>query len=261
MRNLTVLNATCINNQIENTVRLFNADHDDIMAVNSSGGSVDCIRRMLNHEPCDLLVLADDQIIANMMMPAYTDGYYVFAGNSMVLMPTRPGKSIDSSNWLDVLLDPTTTFGHFDPHGDPGGYRAVLACLLCDSLEQGVAGKLLNHTGRRIVTSHDDSPVDFMFGYRSGPFAKNKPYAELPEKINLSNPKLNEHYATARFDIDGDGKNVVYGSAICHALTIPFTATAPQAALEFVQLFLQTDFVAAGFLPRSRTVGCWPPQR
>ncbi len=260
MKKISIFNATCVHEQVVKTIRIFNASHNDIIAVNSSGGSVDCIRRMQNSEPCDLLILADDLIIANMMMPDWTDGYYVFAGNSMVLMPTNPEKQIDSSNWLEKLLDPRATFGHFDPHGDPGGYRAVLACMLCDSLEQGLAEKLLNHAGRRIVASHENFPVDYMFGYRSGPFGKNKPYAELPEQINLSNPALNGHYANAKFDIDGDGKNVVYGSAICHALTIPFTATAPREAKEFAELFLQTDFIASGFLPRSRAVGNWLSQ-
>jgi len=247
--------------QVKKTVELYNASHDNVQAVSSGGGSVDCIRRMQKGELCDLLILADDAIIANMMMPEWTDGYYIFAGNSMVLVPVKPDKQIDSNNWKEVLLKPDTTFGHFDPQGDPGGYRAVMACMLADSVEEGLAEKLLRHPGRKILTSPKDEKPDFMFSYRSGPMSKGTPFAELPLCMNLSDPALNEHYFTAEVDLDGDGKNIVRGSAISHALTIPFTAKAPAEAMEFAELFLKTDFKAEGFLPKSRKVGCWPPER
>ena len=257
MKKLHVLNAGCVSGEVKNTVDLFNAYHDGIQAENSSGGSVDRIRRMLDGEPCDLLILADDAIITGMLMPKHTKGYYVFAGNSMVIMVTNPDKSITDENWKQTLLDPGITFGHYDPYVDPGGYRSVMVCMLADSVEPGLSKKLLEHPGRRIYKSLEDKKADFSFSYMSNALKNGIPFAQLPDGINFSKPALNEHYATAAFDLDGDGKNIVRGSAICHALTIPESAVEPKWAMEFVKLFLQTNFEERGFLPRSGIVGDW----
>ena len=231
--------------------------HTDAQAINSSGGSVDRIRLLLQGEPCDLLISADGAIIASMLMPEHTKGYYVFAGNSMALLTNNPEKSITEENWPQVLVNPANTFGHYEPTGDPGGYRSVMVCLLADSVELGLSKKLLEHPGRTVYMSANTLPADFSISYRSNAIKNNKPYIMLPESMNLSNPALNEHYATAAFDLDGDGKNMVYGSAICHALTIPNTAREPELAMEFIKLFLQNDFEKSGFTPMSKIVGEW----
>ena len=261
MDNLYILNAGCVLQQVKSTVDRFNTTYDDIQAVYSSGGSVKCIQQLIEGDPCDLLISADDAIIANMMIPQWTDGYYVFAGNSMVLVPSTPNKQISSGNWIDTILDANATFGHYDPRIDPGGYRAVMACILADSVAPGLAKRLLEHPGRRIVASSSSEKPDFMFSYRSAPVSKGTPFAELPESMNLSQLALNEHYATAIIDLDNDGKNIVHGSAICHALTIPFTSKNTEAALQFAEMFLENDFASQGFLPRKQAVGCWPPKR
>lgn len=260
MQQVHILHAGCVMEQVRNTVALYNASQSESEAVSHPGGSVECIRRMQRGEPCDLLILADDAIITSMMMPAYTDGYLVFAGNSMVLVPTAPDKQISTSTWKETLLAPSTTFGHFDPTADPGGYRAVFACQLADAVEPGLAERLLNHPGRKIISSPREPGVDFMFGYRSGPVKRRMPFADLPVEMNLSDPSRNAQYALAQVDLDGDGKNVVHGSAISHAVTLPFSANLPEPALHFADLFLRTDFVGEGFLPAHRVVGRWPPR-
>ena len=257
MKKLHILHAGCVSVQVQKTVDQFNAMHTHAQAENSSGGSVDRIRRLLRGEPCDLLISADDAIIASMLMPERTQGYYIFAGNSMVLVATNPNKSISEENWPQVLLNPANTFGHYDPTVDPGGYRGVMVCLLADSIEPGLSKKLLDHPGRVVYMSADDPPADFSISYRSNAIKNNKPYVVLPASMNLSNPALNAHYATAAFDLDGDGKNLVYGSAICHALTVPKTAVQPELAMEFIKLFLQNDFKKSGFIPMNKIVGEW----
>lgn len=261
MDNLYILSAGCVLHQVSSTVDQFNATHDDIQAVYSSGGSVKCIQSLKNGEPCDLLISADYALFESMLMPQWADSYYIFAGNSMVLVPSTPGLHINSENWKDVLVNPKTTFGHYDPHIDPGGYRAVMACMLADSVEMGLAKRLLEHPGRIILASSKSEKPDVMFGYRSASLSKGTQFADLPESINLALPAFNKHYTTAVFDIDNDGKNTVHGSAIGHALTIPFTSKNPKAALQFAELFLENDFASQGFLPRKQVVGNWPPER
>lgn len=257
MKKLHILNAGCVSAEVQKTTERFNAIYGDVQAENNSGGSVDRIRRILRGEPCDLLISADDAIIANMLMPERTKGYYIFAGNSMVLVAANQEKPITGENWRQALLDPANTFGHYNPFVDPGGYRSVMACMLADSVEPGLSKKLLEHPGRRIYASAKDSQADFSFSYRSNAVKNKRPFAQLPESMNLSNPALNEHYATAAFDLDGDGGNVVRGSAICHALTVPQSAAEPELAMKFVGLFLQNDFKKSGFLPLSKAVGEW----
>lgn len=212
---------------------------------------------MQNGEPCDLLILADNVIIDSMMMPQLTDSYYIFAGNEMVLISRSEHKSINSENWMEKLLDPLATFGHFNPGADPGGYRAVMACMLADKVQPGLSEKLLEHPGRRILHSLGNPAVDYMFTYRSMPVKKGMPYASLPAVMNLSDSTLDEIYASVKIDLDGDGINVVQATSICHAITIPFSAREPGAAKQFANLFLQTNFQAQGFLPRSQAAGNW----
>lgn len=257
MKTLHILNAGCVMSQVKDTVERFNALHSNIQAVNCNGGSVDCIRRMQSGEPCDLLILADDAIIVSMMIPDYTDGYFIFAGNRMVLVSLSDKKVINSDNWIEKLLDPLATFGHFDPSGDPGGYRAVMACMLADNVQPGLSEKLLEHPGRVVLNSPNVPQPDYMFTYYSGPAGRGKPFAQLPVEMDLSDPSLNEHYATAIIALEKDGTNIVHGSAICHALTIPYTSKEPEAVKSFINLFLQTDFQSQGFLPRSQMVGKW----
>ncbi len=174
----------------------------------------------------------------------------------MVLVSNLPMKRVDTSNWKDRLSDPQATFGHFDPSSDPAGYRAVMACMLADSVAPGLAKTLLNHPGRTVMTS-STGHVDYAITYRTVPIAKKMSYAYLPDTMDLSNPAFNAHYASATVDIDGDGTNLVRASAINHALTIPFVSKEPEAARDFIDLFLQTDFKAQGFLARRAQVGNW----
>lgn len=256
IKELRILAATCLETQVKKAVDRFNAEHANIRALVDVAGSIDCIRRVQKGEACDLLILADGSVIESMMMPTHTDGYYIFAGNCMVLVSNLPMKRVDTSNWKERLIDPKATFGHPNPSEDPAGYRAVMACMLADSVVPGLAKTLLNHPGRTVMTP-TTGHVDFAITYRTVPISKKMSYAYLPDTIDLSNPAFNAHYASATVDINGDGTNLVRASAINHALTIPFGSKEPEAARDFIDLFLQTDFKAQGFLPRRAQVGNW----
>jgi len=250
MKKINIIHAGCVENQVKETVERFNIEHKDTIVSCSRGGSVDCIRRMKAGEDCDLLILADDAIIAGMMIPDWADGYYIFAGNRMVVFATSPDHPISSENWIEKLLDPNATFGHYEPSGDPGGYRAVMVCMLADAVRPGLSSKLLDHPGHKILKSPEEAPPDYMFGYYTRVASNGVPFAQLPMEMDLSDPALNSHYSKATIDLDGDGSNIVRGSAICHALTIPFSAKNPASAMEFVDMFLEIDFEAAHFISK-----------
>ena len=205
-------------------------------------------------DPCDVLISADDAIIRDMMMPEYTDGYRIWAGNKMVVV----GEDITSENWEEKLLAPDATFKHHNPYGDPGGYRAVMAMQLADEYKPGLAERLMNHPGH-IGMEKATGPFGNMkeakyeFGYYSGPKSAGKNFAELPAVMDLSDPALAATYAKVCFAVDD--QNTVTASPIAHALTIPKTAVHKEAAKEFAQMFLALDKTAAGFLPWESVVG------
>lgn len=235
-------------------IQRWNLKHPELQAEMHPGGSVDLIRQVLAGERCDVLILADDTNIESMLMPKYARGYKVFAGNKMVIA----GKGINSENWMERLLDPSSTFSHTNPYGDPSGYRAIMTILLADRLKKGMAHQLMSHPGH-LGMEHDPAKgklmpeADYMFTYYSGAKARGGDFAELPESIDLSSQDLKEEYAKVSFAVDDE--NTVYGAPIVHALTIPETAKFKDAAKEFAAQFLASDFAAFHFLPRTETVG------
>ena len=251
-RELHVLHAGCVRQQMADSATRFRESNPGIDIRLKPGGSVDCIRRLLAGERCDVLLSADDAIIQSMLMPDHADGYRIFAGNGIAVMATKEGKTISDQTFVQVLSDQKTTFGHFDPFIDPGGYRAVMACMLADSVKQGLSRTLLDHPGRVVLKSGNETFPEYMFTYQSAAKKSGRPYASLPEEMNLSRDELNPLYRTAFFDL-ADGR--VYGSAISHALVIPFCAADKELAKRFAQEFLYTDFAAEGFLAKSRVVG------
>jgi ABC-type molybdate transport system substrate-binding protein len=250
MQTIRVLHAGSVTKPIKDSITRFK--RDDITIQTTHSGSVDCVRRLIAGEPCDLIVLADAELISNMLMPTHADGYYVFAGNSIAIMATSDDATISAGNWKETLLHPLATFGHYDPFFDPGGYRALMACMLADHIEPGLSRKLLEHPGRMVVRPGTNPLPQFIFTYLSSAQKSGKPFVALPDEMALSNDEMNPLYREAMFDLGG---SKVYGSAISLALTIPFTARNKELAKKFALEFVQSDFTAEGFSIKNRVFG------
>lgn len=255
MKELRILADACFSAQVGQAVKRFNASHPEIQAVVSIAGAKDCLQQLKTGDVYDLAILADSGIAAA-MMPEHTDGYYVFAGNSMVLA-YAPGKILNAKNLREKLSDPKVSIAHQEPNGHSAGYAALMACMLADSVAPGMSRTLLNHPGRKVVAA-DAEVTDYAFAYRTECIAKKISYASLPDTMDLSNPAFNAHYSTAKHDLTGDGENIVQASAISHAVTIPLAAKEPEAARDFIEIFLEHNFTAQGFQPRSEIVGKSP---
>lgn len=258
MQQMHIFTAGVVIKLVQDTIAQWDREHPELPAVMVPGGSVDLIRKCRAGEPCDLLVMADDTIIASMLMPAYTDGYYIFAGNRMVIT-ANAGAQISSGDWQERLLAPDATFSHFNPYGDPSGYRAVMCMLLADQVEPGLSQRLMEHPGHYGMDpqmSLQQLPkCQYTFSYYSGAFARQTPFAQLPAVMDLSDEALSDVYGTVHFDVDAD--NTVSGTPIRHALAIPKNSAYRAQARAFAELFLQSDFAGHGFLPRSEAVGNW----
>lgn len=251
---LNIFSAGVVRKVVSNTIKKWNLIHPELPTQLTVDGSVDLIRRALSGEPCDLLILADDKIIDSMMIPETTSGYIVFAGNRMVVAANK-GHKITTESWKEKLLDYNATFDHHNPYADPGGYRAVMAMMLADNIENGLSNKLLNHPGHFGMGNDPEilPEIKYTFDYYTRAAERGATIAELPEIMNLSNDSLATDYATAKFAVDAD--NIITATPINHALTIPNTTENNTAAKKFAALFLDTDFTEYGFVPRNITVG------
>ena len=252
MKSLNILFAGCVKGPVETAVAQFQQRYPDVEVHASIGGSVDNIRKAIAGVPCDVLISADDQIIESMMMPALTDGYRVFCGNAMAIAARAEGAQISAEHWIETLCDPQTTFCHFDPMGDPNGYRAVMVMMLADHVQPGLSQTLLGHPGRMILKKGMEAQPQFMFTYLSAAKNSGKPYAALPDEMNLGNDAFSSLYQTAVVDLE-DGK--VAGSPISHAAAILQNSANRPAAQAFLKIFFAQDFPALGYVGKTRVVG------
>ena len=254
MNILNIFSAGVARKVVTDTITQFKDIYPDMDITLTVDGSVDLIRRCLDGESCDLLILADDKIIDSMMMPEYTHGYVVFAGNRMVVA-ANPGYEISADNWKEKLINPDATFDHHNPYADPGGYRSVMSMMLADKIESGLADKLINHPGHfGMGNAPENMPeIKYCFDYYTRATGRGAMIAELPEIMNLSNNKLADEYAKVKFAVDEN--NTITATPINHALTIPVSAQNLNAAKEFAKLFLESDFESYGFISRRITIG------
>lgn len=227
------------------------------------GGSVDGIRRVLNGEVFDVMVLADNENIDAMLTPRYADGYFVWGGNEMVVL----GKGVTADNWKEKLLDPQAKLKHFDPYGDPGGYRAVLAMQLGNRVEPGLGDRLLHHpnyngldralyqagAGPKKIGIPEDGTYRIL--YKSIAVASGGDYGTLPAEMNLGDPAYESLYQSVSFAVDAH--TLVRGNVIRHGVCIPRNAHEKAAAEEFVRQFLAIPFSRYGFTPVQQAVGHW----
>lgn len=226
-----------------------------------TGGSVEGVNRLLGGERFDVMILADHSNVEQLMMPVYAGGYFVWAGNQMVVM----GKDITSENWQKKLLSPDARIRHMNPFDDPAGYRAVMAMKLADRVEPGLSARLLNHPNYRGLDREQYAKTgkpslelaegEYFICYRSMPVSMGAPFAQLPPEMNLGDPACEEIYRTASFQVDGG--ETVYGTTILHAIVIPKNAENKEGAEAFACTFLTNRFMAHGFTPVQKKVGTW----
>ena len=228
----------------------WNKKHPELPVKLSSCGSVDLARRIMAGEKCDVFLSADESIMTGILLPEYVKSYTVFAGNRIVLQDMS-GRGITDKNWKEKLLEPDAVFKNKDPYGDPGGYRGVMALLLADKYENGLSRKLMEHPGHRGMDPEpapENAPEpDYLLTYYSMAASAGAQFAELPDIMNLSKEELNDEDAQVSFAVDS--RHTVRGSAISHCISVPEAAEHREAAEEFIEDFLKTDF-SAYFLTR-----------
>lgn len=246
--------------------------HPNVKVLAEASGSIDAARKITElGRDCDIMASADYSVIDKLLIPKFASENIKFASNEMAIVFTERSKyssEIDTSNWASILLRKDVIVGRADPNSDPCGYRTLLTLKLAGrELERGAElgrqtpnskidiGKfpenLLSKDERFIRPKEvdllallDTRTVDYIFLYKSVAVQHKLKYLELPAKINLSDPLLNDHYGKAEVLVRGakPGETMVMkGEAMIYGLAIMNNAPNKTVAMAFVEFLLSEE--------------------
>jgi molybdate/tungstate transport system substrate-binding protein len=257
----------------------FKKQHPGVTVTDTSGGSVDLVRRFAARTlECDVIAPADHLVIDTMLKPAKLADYtIVFASGRMVLaynandpkaarLPVTGSFSPPSSipqvaaGWYEVLTAVGVRISGAHPFMDPGGYRAHMIFELAEAHYHvpGLNNALLQHYQVNVADPSAPAPAlgkdfsfQFTYEHNAARTAKQDPsyrYATLPPQIDLSSAKT--RYA-ASVTMPGLGIAASSASVTMPAsrtewgLTIPSNARNRENAIAFVASLLGAEGRAA----------------
>ena len=281
---LVVFNAGSLAYPFREMLAEFARRHPRVEPQQESSGSLEAARKLteLSKIP-DVLGVADYAVIEQLLKPAFTDWYAVFASNAMVLAYTERSAAaaeITGENWWRILLRPSVRWGHSNPALDPNGYRTQLVFQLAERhyREPGLAARLraavrkefIRPSEAQLVGLLQAGELDYAWSYRSLAQTAGLKWVELPQAVDLSDPARAAAYAVARVRLPGPrlgGADSVEfrGEPILYALTIPRAAPHPEVAREFVRFVFspagQAILRRSGFILMAgpRFTGSAPP--
>jgi len=90
----------------------------------------------------------------------------------------------------------------------------------------------------------ESNNIDYIFLYRSVAEQHHLKYVELPDQINLSDPKYSDFYKKADIKISGNKPGTFIakkGAPMLYGVTIPKNAGNPELALKFVEFLLNKN--------------------
>ena len=212
----------------------FESQHPGVDVQMGGHGSIQVIRHVTDlHDCVDVVVVADETLIPDMMYPDYADWCVRFATNRMVVAYTdesRYAGVINDSNWYEILPQRGVTVGFSNPMLDSCGYRTLMVAQLAEgyydnttifddliacnfdppvSVEQEgsvsvvLVPEILEPRTEKIVIRGgsvqllallDLGEIDYAFMYKSMAEQHGLRYLELPAEIDLSSPEHEDFY-------------------------------------------------------------------
>jgi molybdate/tungstate transport system substrate-binding protein len=252
---LSILHAGSLSGAFAEINREFQRLHPDIAITDEPGGSANLVREVIKGKTCSVLASADYNLLSLWMFPDYADWCILFAANQMVLRYSGESPyaaQINSSNWYEILLKEGVTLWHSDPDGDPGGYRALMVLQLAEKY-YNIPGfyKTMKSSHCKIMdksVAHTNQ-AGYSFSYGIPARTNGAKYITLPDEINLSNAKYQEHYTAVAVKINGAKEGVsliLCGESIRFGITIPRSVNDADrsAAVDWIQLLLSAKGAA-----------------
>jgi molybdate/tungstate transport system substrate-binding protein len=255
------------------------ATSEHVVIQRESGGSLEHARKITElHRVPDLLLLADEEVFPQLLVPAHATWYATFARNRMVVAYTdrsRYAKEINTDNWTQILQRPDVQVGRTDPRLAPAGYRTLLMLDLAERFYRrpGLSSALVANAPSRNVRANAadlaallaSGELDYIYEYRSVAESNGFRFVTLPGDIDLGDPAKAAIYQadTVQVETAAGGERAAYaGRPIVYALSIPSAALHPAVARRFLAYFFaaparQTLRAAhIDLLDRPLIVGC-----
>ncbi len=268
-RTVTIYNAGSLAVPLAAAARAFEQGHPGVRVLQESSGSLEAARKLteLGKVP-DVLAVADEAVLEELIEPAHAGWHAIFATNAMVLLRRPDAPALDSTNWVPGLLAPGVRTGRAEPALDPNGYRTLMVLQLAEleAEQPGLAARLLAAMPPRYVRPKEAEltalveagEVDYAWSYRSIAVERGIPYVALGAAVDLSDPAHAGAYARATVRLPGarvGGADSIEfrGAPIAYAVTIPRAAPHPEDAAAFVRFLLspegQEAIAARGLVP------------
>jgi len=217
-----------------------------------SGSQVACRKIAELGRPCDLVMVADSALVAE-LLNGYCSWRLDFAKDEVVLGVGQraPHTSEAEEDWPSVLVRDDVRIGRVDENQGPIGYRALLVWKLQESLgSEGLSDKLTAKCDKIVDDVSKLTPllktgeIDYAFVYRSICIAHDIRYIELDSRVNLGSPDVDYSHASVSYR-KGMGRAaeqqiVVRGAPIVWALSIPDRDADAETARDFIR-YLMTE--------------------
>jgi len=145
-------------------------------------------------------------------------------------------------SFFSSITSGSVKIGISNPNADPAGYRAW---IVLEAASQAYAN---NSTlfGNRIISNNgnitgasaadlvgplETGQIQFLFIYKSAAIAHKLNYLQLPDQVNLGNPKYSKFYSQFSYTLS---KGVEKGAVIALYITVPADSTDTADSLQFV---------------------------
>jgi molybdate/tungstate transport system substrate-binding protein len=147
--------------------------------------------------------------------------------------------------WYDFFSSITSgsvKIGIANPNGDPAGYRAW---IVLEAASKAYANNS-SFFGNKIITNNgnitgasaadlvgplETGQIQFLFIYKSAAIAHKLNYLQLPDQVNLGNPKYSKFYSQFSYALS---KGLQKGALIALYITVPVDSTDMADSLQFV---------------------------
>ena len=227
-----------------------------------SGASLEHVRKIteLRRIP-DVVMLADAEVIPQLLLPKYASWYAEFARNRMVVAYTPKSKyasEINPNNWLSILQRKDIEVGRTDPNLAPVGYRTLLMFQLAERFYQkiGLSARLLENAPERNIRPNAaelaallaSGNLDYIYDYQSVAESNGFRFIPLPPQIDLGDAARASTYATVSMNVRGSAPGqtiMVKGQPIVYALTVPTDAPHAAAAKRFLDYLTTPASIAS----------------
>ncbi|GAB3328921.1 extracellular solute-binding protein [Haloplanus salinarum] len=179
----------------------------------------------------DIVSVADVALFEEPLSPSW---YSLFTSNSVVIAynpDTDGGERLadaGTERWYEPMVNGNVNIGRTDPDQDPLGYRTLFMLELASRyyddasrLGEQILQQEQIYPETSLISQFETGSIDAAIAYRNMAVERDYEYIELPDQINLSNPRYAEDwYSTTSYTLPSGqeirGGLISYGSTIRH---------------------------------------------